>query len=99
MITRIFRVKIDPNLREEFEPKFTSISIDAVKKQEGFISVEIGKPTKWAPDEYVMISQWTDEEALRIFVGTTWNIAHIPDGMEKYIKECWVHHYQNYGPA
>ena len=46
MITRIFRVKIDPSLREEFESRFSSISIDAVQKQKGFISVEIGKPTK-----------------------------------------------------
>jgi len=98
MITRIFRVRIDPGLRDEFEQKFSSISIDAVQKQKGFISVEIGKPTKWSPDEYVMISRWSDEDALRMFVGEKWNYAHIPEGMEQYVKECWVHHYQSYGP-
>jgi len=99
MITRIFRVRIDPSLRDEFEQKFSSVSIETVQKQKGFISVEIGKPTKWAPDEYVMISRWSDEEALRMFVGEKWNYAHIPEGMDKYVKECWVHHYQSYGPT
>ena len=99
MITRIFRVKINSELREEFEPRFASVSIQAVQKQRGFISVDIGKPTKWSPDEYVMISKWEDEAALIDFVGESWNQAHIPEGMEKFVKECWVHHYYDYGSA
>ena len=95
MITRIFRVRINPALREEFEAKFASASIQAVQNQAGFISVNIGKPTQWAPDEYVMISQWENEAALIAFVGDSWNQAHIPKGMEKYAEECWVHHYYN----
>ena len=69
MITRIFRVRIDPNKRDEFESKFASVSVDVVRSRNGFVSVEIGKPTKWFPDEYVMISKWEDEESLREFVG------------------------------
>ena len=96
MITRIFRVRIDPSLRTEFEEDFKRVSIAAVQAQDGFISVEIGQPTAWTPDEYVMISRWENEAALRNFVGENWNEAHIPDGMEKYVGECWVHHFREF---
>ncbi|MBL4867535.1 MAG: antibiotic biosynthesis monooxygenase [Pseudomonadales bacterium] len=99
MITRIFRVKIYPELREEFEPKFSSVSVQAVLTQSGFVSVNIGKPTKWDPDEYVMISQWENEASLVKFVGESWNEAYIPEGMERYVKECWVHHYNDFNSA
>ncbi len=96
MITRVFRVRIDPSHRQAFEAKFATLSVSAVESQPGFISVEIGKPTKWTPDEYVMISRWENEESLRQFVGDSWNEAHIPEGMEKYVGECWVHHFREY---
>ncbi len=46
MITRIFRVRIDPALRDDFEHKFADVSVRAVESQDGFISVQIGNPTK-----------------------------------------------------
>lgn len=95
-ITRIFRVRIDVDLRQEFEEKFASISVCAVDRAPGFISVSIFKPSKWAPDEYAMISEWESEEALRAFAGEQWNHAVIPPGMEKFVVECWVHHYESW---
>lgn len=97
MITRVFRVKVPPALHEDFEAEFCSISIDAVESQEGMVSVFVGRPTHWAPDEYVMISTWEDEQAIREFAGEQWNQAVIPQGMEKYVAECWVHHYEIFG--
>ena len=96
MITRIFRVVIHPEFREEFEAKFAEISVKAVEECTGHISVSIGKPTKWSPDEYVMISEWEDESALKNFAGESWSKAFIPPGMEKFLVECWVHHYEDY---
>jgi heme-degrading monooxygenase HmoA len=96
MVIRIFRVEINPELREEFESKFTSVSIDSVKHQKGFISVSIGKPTKWSPNEYVMVSKWDNEQSLETFIGKSWSQAHIPNGMEKFVNQCWVHHYNEY---
>lgn len=98
-ITRIFRVRIAPERRHEFEEKFSSISIRAVNEAQGFLSVSILKPTEWAPDEYAMVSQWENEAALKSFAGIQWNHAVIPHGMEKFVVECWVHHYESWTEA
>lgn len=60
------------------------------------MSVSIGKPTKHAPNEYVMVSEWKDQSSLINFAGNNWNEAHIPSGMEKYVEQCWVHHYETF---
>ena len=52
-------------------------------------------PTQWNPKEFVMISVWQDEKALEAFAGKEWDQARIPPGMEKYISQCWVDHYEN----
>ena len=98
-ITRIFRVRSVPELREEFEEKFSSVSVHVVNEAAGFLSVSILKPTKWAPDEYAMISQWKNEAAIKSFAGEQWNQAVIPQGMEKFVVECWVHHYESWTKA
>ena len=95
-ITRVFRVEINAELRAEFETKFAEISVDTVKRASGSLSAVILKPTPWAPDEYAMISEWQDENALRAFAGDNWTRAVIPPGMEKFIKACWVHHYSTW---
>ena len=43
--------------------------------------------------EYIMISNWKDLKSLQHFVGDDWGKALIPDGMEKYVEDCWLHHY------
>lgn len=96
MIIRIFRVQIRPELREEFEAKFSSISVEAVETKMGFAEVTIGKPTKWAPDEYAMITKWENEDALRRFAGPNCHKAVIPEGMGKFLDSCWVHHYEEW---
>jgi heme oxygenase (mycobilin-producing) len=95
-ITRIFRVRIDASMRQEFEEKFSSISVRTVQETPGFISVSILKPSKWAPDEYSMISQWEDEKALIALVGEKWNHAVIPPGMNDFVIECSVYHYESW---
>ena len=92
-IKRIFKVTIEPDKRTEFEKDFSSISVSAINGKEGFLSLEIGRPTKWNPNDYVMISNWKDEEALITFVGEDWNKAVIPKQMEQYVVSCSVEHY------
>ena len=44
-ITRIFRVRINAELRQEFEKKFTTVSVNAVQDAPGIISSVILRPT------------------------------------------------------
>lgn len=96
MITRIFRVQINPKLRMAFENDFHELSLPIVKSHNGLVSVYIGKPTKWSPDEYVMISRWKRVEDIEGFAGKDWSQAMIPPGMEKYVVQCWVHHFEDF---
>lgn len=73
------------------------MSVPFVKAAKGSVAVSVGRPTRWQPDEYVMVSVWEDEGALVAFAGEGWNRAVIPHGMEKYVSECWVHHYEIFG--
>jgi len=93
MIIRIFRTTIHPELRQDFERDFNSISVDAVKDKQGFVSCHIGTPTKWNPDEYSMITVWEDEKALTAFAGRDWHKAVIPPGMERYPVSFTVEHF------
>ena len=95
-LVRIFRVQVPTDLHAEFEPLFRTISMDAVRNSAGVLSVTIGKPTPFAPDEYVMVSEWKDQRSLIAFAGENWNEAHIPPGMEKFAERCWVHHYETF---
>ncbi|PWL38006.1 hypothetical protein DKG77_06860 [Flagellimonas aquimarina] len=95
MIIRIFKANIPKNLHDEFEVKFKEISVPIVNNYEGFISLEIARPTKWNSNEFIMISRWEKEGDLINFAGDRWNEAHIPKGMEKYIEKCSVSHYEN----
>ena len=49
-ITRVFRVSIKAELREEFEEKFADVSVRKVQGVPGMISVSIHRPTKWSPE-------------------------------------------------
>lgn len=96
IITRIFRVRIDRTLRQEFEAAFASVSVHAVSSAQGSISSSILMPTRWTPDEYAMISLWENEASLVAFAGEQWDRPVIPSGMEKFVLDCSVHHYTSW---
>jgi heme-degrading monooxygenase HmoA len=95
-VTRIFRVRIDSNYRQEFEDKFSSDAMLKIQEAAGFISASILKPTKWTPDEYAMISHWETEECLKAYFGERWNEAVITPRAEEFVVDCWLHHYESW---
>lgn len=95
MIIRVFQVTIDPKYREEFERDFQTISVETVQGHKGLISCHIAGPTKWNPDDYVMVTFWEDEASLAAFAGENWNEAVIPPEMAKYPRSFAVAHYKN----
>lgn len=94
MIVRIFVARVLPGHQTEFERKFREISLPLVRAQRGLVSMVIGRPVPSSPDEFVAISTWKDEDALRAFAGPDWRRAVIPAGMEQHMRESWVHHYE-----
>ena len=95
MITRIYRVKIHPETRADFEPLFRTVARQSVENCTGCMRVVVGMPAAQTPDEYAMITEWSDSEALSAFAGSDWSVAHIPEGMEPFVDTCWVHHFQH----
>lgn len=96
MIIRIYRVAIVPELRKSFETDFQGVAKEFMADQPGLISAEIGKPTSHSPDEYLMISKWKDLDAVKNFAGTQWQTPVIPDWMQKYTVNCWLHHFESF---
>lgn len=96
MIVRIFKVRIHSKLKEDFENDFDQISLPLVKAQKGLVSLSFGKVIDQDNDEYVLITTWESQEALIAFCGEAWEQAVIPHGMEKYMKECWVYHFEQF---
>ncbi|TQV87922.1 antibiotic biosynthesis monooxygenase family protein [Aliikangiella coralliicola] len=94
MITRVFRIQVHKEYVNEFEHDYKNISVPLVKSQRGLLSVETGKTLSEGIDEYIMISRWQDIDMLKAFVGESWQKALIPSGMEKYVQQCWVEHYE-----
>ncbi len=99
LIARIFRVRVPAPLHAEFEEAFLSVSVPYVERAKGIVSVRVGRPTRFEPEQYFMLSVWRDENALRDFAGEEWSKAVIPSGMERFVKESWVHHYELFGSA
>ncbi|WP_136443529.1 antibiotic biosynthesis monooxygenase family protein [Pacificoceanicola onchidii] len=93
MFTRVYRVQIKPALRAEFEPLFRTVARASVETAPGCVQVILGEATPQAPDEYAMISVWESRAALADFAGPDWSVPHIPDGMERFVETCWLHHY------
>lgn len=95
MITRIYRVKIKAGTRAAFEPLFQTVARQSVESCAGCMRVVVGMPTPQSADEYAMISDWSDPAALTAFAGPDWSVAHIPDGMARFVDTCWGHHFEH----
>lgn len=93
MITRIYRVQIKPELRAEFEPLFETVARASVAGKDGCMNVIVYGPTAQSPDEYAMMTVWHDAASLTAFIGANWSEVHIPEGMGRFVVNCWVHHY------
>jgi len=95
-IIRFFSVVIDPGQRIEFEIKFNTLSKGLLQNAPGCASFDVLRPSKWAPDEYAMISRWEHEAALVAFVGENWNESVIPSEMEKFVRSHSTYHFRSW---
>ena len=92
-INRIYRVQIKPALRDEFEPLFKTVALSSVQSAPGCKFAKLGGPVDATPNDYAVTSIGDSVNNLKEFAGDDWTKPHIPDGMERFVDRCWVHHY------
>jgi len=95
-VARIFRVQIHPEMKEEYEDMFINVAVPYVERHAGNIEAWPGRPVKEGSFEYVFYSTWDSLDSIIAFAGTSYDEAVIPPGMEKFIVQCWVYHYQSF---
>ena len=93
MILRVFRARLKPGAREAFGKLVNDVSIPLLRSQAGMVTLHVGRPLPEYPDEFVLVSVWTDLECLKAFAGETWDQPLITPGEAVLIQECTVQHY------
>lgn len=93
MIIRIFRACAKPGKAAEFRKIFLDEALPLVRAQRGLVRAEIGWPKPPTDDEFLMITVWESEEALRGFAGDAWQEARLLDEERPLLREVAVHHY------
>lgn len=93
MILRVFRARLKPGARQAFEKLVNDVSIPLLRSQAGMVTLHVGRPLPEYPDEFVLVSVWTDLECLKLFAGETWDQPLITPGEAVLIQESTVQHY------
>ncbi len=93
MIMRIFRARVKPGRRGEFERLVQEKSIPIMRKQPGLITIQVGKPMDRRPDEFVLVSVWEDLASLQVWTGENWNDVVPLPGEADLIEEATIQHY------
>jgi transposase len=93
MILRVFRARLKPGARQAFEKLCYDVSIPLLRAQPGLVTLHVGRPLPEYPDEFVLVSVWTDLESLKGFAGDTWDHPLILPGEAALVQETTVQHY------
>jgi transposase/quinol monooxygenase YgiN len=93
MILRVFRARLKPGARQAFEKLVNDVSIPLLRAQSGMVTLHVGRPLPEYPDEFVLVSVWTDLDSLKAFAGEAWDQPLITPGEAVLIQESTVQHY------
>ena len=94
MIIRIFRAIVRDGMQDEFAHFFRETAIPLLMSQPGMIGLTIGWPMPDSPDEFMMMTTWSDLESLKRFAGEEWANAVIDPAEAHLLRETFVHHYR-----
>ena len=93
MILRFFRAITHQGMENEFGKFFLGTMLPIVRKQDGLISVSVGRPHENSPSEYSMVMVWRDLDALKGFSGEDWEKPVIHPDEKHLLKETHLYHY------
>jgi quinol monooxygenase YgiN len=95
MIIRVFRARVQSGMQDEYERLCREVAIPLMQAQPGLVALHVGKPTERAPDEFVMVSVWTDIQAIQAFVGEKWLEPKVLPEEAHLLQESFVQHYES----
>src|SRR5436309_2340896 len=99
MIVRVFRARVRPGKKAEFEQTVRQHSIPLVEAQKGLITYYVGRPVDSNDDEFIMVTVWPDLDTLKKFTGPDWNRSIIPEQEQPLLIESSVEHYEVFGSS
>ncbi len=99
VIIRIFRPRVQPGKRNEFEQFLRDTAVPLVSSQDGILAQHIGRPFEEASDEFVYVTVWKDLDSLRRFAGANWQEAVIDPSEVELLRETFISHYEVIDPT
>lgn len=69
MIVRVFTAHVRADAVEAYERLLREVVIPALTGQDGLVALHVGRPEAASPREFVAVSVWRDEAAVRAFTG------------------------------
>jgi heme-degrading monooxygenase HmoA len=94
VILRIFRARARPGEVDSFEERARSLGFDRMKPTPGLRAWIAGKPLDADARDFVMITVWDSEEALRAFAGETWRELELPVDERDTLEFAGVEHFE-----
>ena len=95
MIIRVFRPTIHAGMESEFESFLRDTAVPLVSRQAGLVAQYVGRPHDPSSTEFVYVTVWEDVEAIRAFVGESWQEAVIEPEEAHLLKDTWIGHYES----
>lgn len=93
MVIRVFKARLKPGKRAEFEWLTRRSSLPVIRAHPGCLSARIWDAPADRPDIFVLTSIWQDLPSLQGFAGETWREAIVLPGEADLLEEATVEHY------
>ena len=94
MIIRVFRTRIKPDKRMEFE-RIVKETLPLLRSQKGLVACYPGKPTGSNSDEFVVVTVWRDLPSLKRFAGEKWEEPVLSEEERGIMDEWFTHNYES----
>ena len=96
MIIRVFRAKIRKDKVADFQRMVKEQSIPWLKSTQGMLGYYAGAPLGEDEREFVMVTLWQDLDALKGFVGPSWNTPVVTADEAPLVEEMAAQHYERF---
>jgi transposase/quinol monooxygenase YgiN len=93
MFIRVYRARLKAGMRSAYERLCCEVSLPTIRAQPGCLATQIGTPRAGQPEDFVVVSLWSDVESLRAFAGEQWQQAIIVPGEADLLEQVRVEHY------